>query len=631
MFFPLFQPRTQLSYSEIEASRHNKGRSISRDVDIEQGHVRGGSNNRSWWRNIYRRVSQSGGEDEQEKHLSPHPKRKSVSRPRDPAQALSLIKEVPPPSAGYAYEDPPPPSTLKAYRSGRFVVNERKIPRKAPPRASPPTSNLAHQSPDSAKSKANPPAQLCRSDSLLGRVFAYLGSDAYLTNTDLDHYTESQPSRPTSLWRAGSVSVVPKHVPELSSVTHANVSDGVDPKPVTPVRGDVVGTCDIPIQGEETPVPPPRRSHIRDMAEHFVTPLHPPPPQQWPPVIDHSSVQHNPPVNPSPLPHPPGISESSSGHDFSFPLPPLHAGQRHIPDQGGHVGPRTVYPFPMPDPRSRSPPQKYPVAGPSSPPNLERPRRASRNEALLRPFPEPVYHPPPDTGLTRFTPPRSKLTMPAPLAQPLPRGSGSLKRNRTNTLPPPKQYAPPDEEPRRESRSRRHSQPVPLPGHIADPHFVPHPPNPPSRNTHRIASQPLPVLQETSHLHMSPPSSPPQRSSRRLSSPLMSALPPTRPTRSNAVHRKSPGSRSPARATGPRASLLAELRGAPQMDFSRYPIPGPGSTSRISSTRSPPSPMTPPFVNTHMLPSPAGSSRSDMEEWASAVSSFPPSVGTARQ
>ena len=540
---------------------------------------------------------------------------------------------MPTPVTSYAYEDPPPPSTLNAYRSSRFADNERKIPRKAPPRVSPLASNFAHQRPDSAEPKANPPAQLRRSDSLLGRVFAYLGSDAHATNTDLNHGTESQPSRPTSLWRVGSANVVPKHVPELSSVTRANVSDGVGPQPVTLIRGDVVGTSGIPNQGEETPVPPPRRSHIRDMAGHYVSPPHSPSSQQSPPAIN---PRHDPPVNSPPLPQPPGVPESSTGYGFSFPLPPLRAEpelQRHIPDQGGHVDPRTVYPFPMPDPRSRFPLQKHPVAGPSSPPDLERPRRASRNEALLRPFPEPVHHPPPNVGLTRFTPPRSKLTMPVPLAQPLPRGSGSLKRNRTNTLPAPEQYAPPNEEPHRESRSRRHSQPVPVPRHTTDPRFVPHLPTPPSVNPHRTISQPLPVLQETSHLHTSPPSSPPHRSSRRLSSPLMSALPPNRPIRSNALHRKSPGPRSPTRATSPRASLLAELRGAPQMDsdnFSRYPIPGPGSGTgsppRISRIRSPPSPRTPPFVNAHMLPSPTNSPRSDAEEWASAVSSFPSSV-----
>lgn len=614
----IFQPWTQHSSSKTEANKHKKGRSVSRDVDVEQGHVRGGSNGRSWWRSIYQRVSQSGGDDEQEKYLSPHPKRKSVSRPKDPVQALPLIQETPTGGTGYAYEDPPPPSTLGAYRSSRFANNERKIPRKAPPRVSPPTSDFAHQSTEPAKPKANPPAQLGRSDSLLGRVFAYLGSDAHATNTDLDHGTESQPSRPTSLWKAGSVTVVPTHVRERSTVNQVNVSYGIDPRPVAPARGDVAGTGGIPGQGEETPAP--QRSHIRDGADHFVTP-----PQPFP-VVDHPPVRHDSPANPVPPPQPPGIPEPSAGYDLSFPL---------LSPRAGHVDPRTTHPFQMPDPRSRSPPQQYPLAGPSPPSNLARPRRISRNETLLRPFPEPV-HRPPNVGPTKFTPSRSELEMPVPLVQPLPRGSGSLKRNRMNTLPHLEQHVPPNDETYRESRSRRHSQPIPVPRQMTNPNYVSHPPNSSSGNPHRRTSQPLPVLQETTHVYTSPPSSPPQRSSRRLSSPLMSATP-HRPARSNAVHRKSPGSRSPARATSPRMNLLAELRGAPPMDsvnFSRYPLPGPGSGASsppiIDRTRSSPTPRTPPFVNTHMLPSPTNSSPSDTDEWASAVSSLPPSVRTRR-
>jgi len=507
------------------------------------------------------------------------------------------------PGTGYPYEDPPPPSTLNAYRSSRSVDNEHKIPRKAPPCASPPVSNLVYQS-QIAKPKANPPVQLGRSDSLLDRVFTYLGNDAHASNTDLDHGTESQPSRPTSLWRAGSANVVPRHVPELSSVTQANVPDDVDPRSITPVRGNVVGTGGIPSQDEETPIPPHKESHTRDMVERLVTP------------------------------------RSGVGQDHPFPLPPLRAEfepRRNIPDKG-HVDPRAIYPFPIPDSQIPPPPQQYAAAGPSSPSDLERPRRASRNEALLRPFPEPAHHPLPNMGPTRFTAPRSKLKMPAPLAQPLPRGSGSLKRNRTNTLPVPEQYVLPSEEQYWESRSRRHSQPIPTPRHTTGPNSVPHPPNSPSRNPHRRISQQLPVLREASHPYVNPPSSPPQRSSRRLSSPPMSALSPRRPTRSNAIHRKSPDSHSPTQATSPRMSLLAELRSAPPTDsdnFSRYPIPGPGSGTglplRVSRTRSPPSPRTPPFVNTHMLPLLTSSPRSDVEEWASAVSSFPPSVRTKQQ
>jgi len=625
---PAPPPRARNSPPKTEVSRHSKHRSVSRDVDVEQGHIRGGSQNRSWWRNIYQRVSQSGGDDEQEKHLTPHPKRKSVSRPNDRVQALPLINETPIGGTGYAYEDPPPPSTLSAYRSSRLVDVQREISPNPTPHVSPPSSDVAHRSPSQPK----PKTKLGRSDSLLDRVFAYLGSDAHATNTELDHGTESQPSPRSSLWRAGSAKVVSKHVQQMSSVTQANVSEGIDPRPVTPVRGDV----GVPSRGVETPTPLPNRSHIRDTANHFGTPPYTPPPQQLPLAARHPPVRHDPPINRQLPHHPPGIPEPNAGHYLSFPYPPLRTEpepRRHTPERG-HVDPRGVYPFQMPSPQSHSPPQQGTVAGLSSSPNLKRPHRASRNEALLRPFSEPVHHPPPNTAPTRFTPPRSQLTIPAPLAQPLPRGSGSLRRDRANTMPVPEHISV-DERPYRESRSRRNSQPVPVPRHTAGPHYVPYPPDRPPRNPNRRTSQPLPALQETSPLYASPPSSPPQRSSRRSSAPPMSELPPHRPTRSNAVLRKSPG--SPTLPTSPRMNLLAELRSTPatgNSDFSRYPTPGPspgtGSPPRNNRTRSPPSPRTPPFVNTHMLPSPTTSPGSDVEEWASAVSFFQRSPRTQR-
>jgi len=204
-------------------------------------------------------------------------------------------------------------------------------------------------------------------------------------------------------------------------------------------------------------------------------------------------------------------------------------------------------------------------------------------------------------------------------------------------MPAPHKHVSSGEGPYLESRLWRDSQPIPVPHRTTDPNYVSRPSNPPSRNPHRRSSQPLSVLHETNDLHMNPSSNPPQRPSRRLSAPPMSTLPTDRPSRSNAIHRKSPGSRSPIRATSPRMNLLAELRSTPRMDsddFSRYPVPGPGSgicsSPRNSRTRSPPSPREPPFVNTHMLPSPTNSPRSDVEEWASAASSFPPSVKTKR-
>lgn len=618
----------------IEASRHNKGRSVSRKVDVGEGHVRRDSHRRSWWQTIYQRVSQSGEGDDQEKHLSPHPKRKSVSRPKDSAQALPLIQEMPIGSAGYTYEDPPPLSMLDAYHSSWPTDDERKIPRDAAFRPSPPTSNVGHRFPEPMGPNVNPHIQLGRSDSLLDRVFAFFENDVQAVNTELDHGMESQPSRPTSLWRVGSANVVPRHNEERSSLTQANISDGVYPQLVTPVRGDVFGVDTDQSQDEKLPTPPPRRSHIRETAGYSMSsPCSPPLQLSLPAVGD------NPLANPLPPLQPPGIPDPSAEYDRSFPLPSFRMGldsRSHVPEQAQPAYVRVVRPLQIPDPQSRLS-QQHPTPGPSSPPDPARRHPATRDEALLRPFPEPVHHPPPDVGPARFTPPRSKLTIPAPLAQPLPRGSGSMKRNKMNSLPPFEQCDFVCGGPYREppNRSRRHSQPIPTPRHRTDPNHVAHLPNPSPKNPHRRTLQPPSVLQGASHSDMSAP----HRQSRRLSSPPLSALPLGRPSRSNAIYRKpqSPGSRSPVRVTSPRASLLSDLRSAPPMDstgFTRYPVPRPGSgissPPRNSRTSVPPSPGTPTFVNTHMLPPLTSSPRSDVEEWASAVSSFSPSVSTKR-
>lgn len=625
----------------IEASKHNKGRSIPRDVDVGQGHVRGGSHRRSWWQTIYQRVSQSGGEDEQEKHLSPQPNRKSASRPRGSAQTLPLIQETQIGGADYPYEDPPPPSTLDAYHSNRPAENERKSPRNAPLRAFPPAQNLPHQSPEPIQPIANPQVQFCRSDSLLDRMFTYLGSDAHATDTDLEHSAESQPSPPTSLWRAGSANVIPKHNKERSNLTPANISDGVYPHPITPVRGDIVGVEGLLIQDEELSAPPPRGSHTREIAGYSLSPSHSPLWQSSSLVTEDFSARSGPPVDPLLSPQPPGIPEPSAYYNQSFPPPSLRmnlASQRHVTEQVEPVSLRTTYPFQISDPRSRLL-QQYPNTVASSPPDATRPCPAVCGGPLLRPLPGPIHYPSPHIGQTGFTPPRGKLAVPTPLAQPLPRGSGSLKKNKTLSLSPIKQHnftggglcrEPPN-------RSRRHSQPIPALHYSTDPNYMPHPPNRSSRNPHRRTSQPLHALREASHPNTSPPSSPPHRPSRRLSSPPLSALPLGRPSRSNAIYRKpqSPGSRSLARVTGPRTSLLEELRGVPPLNstnFTRHPVPGTGSaigsSPRNSRTSIPLSPRTPTFVNTHMLPPPPSSPRSDVEEWASAVSSFSPSVRT---
>ena len=382
-------------------------------------------------------------------------------------------------------------------------------------------------------------------------------------------------------------------------------------------------------------MPPPRRSHFRETADHSMSPPPSPLPLQSSPAVGDVPVRNDPHVNPLLPLQPPGIPEPRARHELSFPLPPLHTDsnpRRHTPKQIGLVDLKTVHQFPTPEPRPRL---QHPAVGPGSPPYMERRRPVTCNEALLRPFPEPVHLPPPNVGPTRFTPPRNKLTIPNPLAQSPPRGSGSAKKSRTSTIPPPDQRVLPNQERNQEPRLRRHSQPIPVSHRATNPNSVPRPSGPSSRNAHRRPSQLLPVLQEVSHPNVSPPSSP-QLQPRRVSSPPLSALPQSRPNRSNAIHRKPPGPSSLTRTVNHRTSLLAELRNAPPVDDTtslRYPVLRPGSgfgsPPRNDRTRPPPSPRTPTFVNTHMLPPPTNSPRSDSEEWASAVSSLP-SVRTHR-
>ena len=561
------------------------------------------------------------GEDEQEKYLSPYPKRKSVVDTKDAAQVLPLIQEQTD-AIGCVYEDLPPPSMLDAYRSGQLADNEREVLRNSPPRASPPTPNFVHPSPEPTTPKENPPVQLDRSDSLLDRVFAYFGSDAHATNTDLDHTTESRPSRPASLWRAGGADVVPKRVEERSTVAQTNVSDGAYPHPV---RGEVVGVDSVPAQNEKPPTPPLKRSHIRGMADRSMAPLQSPLPC-WPsPVVeDLPARRHAPKTKLLPLQQP-GIPEQSAGYP---------------PEQVTRGAPGPVYQFTAPNPRPHSPQRLLPIPDSSPPSQTPRPRHANRNETLVRPFPKPARRLPRSMGLARFTPTRSKLKLPAPLAQ---LESESSNRNEeTGALPLPEGDVFSGKRPYRGPPGylRKHSQPIPPPYHKKMVlHYTPHPPDFLPRNPHHRSPQSLPVLQEATRPDMNPSSRPPHRSSRGFSTPPSSGLPSSRQERSSAILRgsQSPNSRLPSRLATSRVNPLTGLRTAPLLDenLTRYPVPGsnsrinsPPSTPRSGRTRSPPTPRTPTFVNTHMLPPQANSPRSDVGELNTAVSSFPQSVRT---
>ena len=126
-----------------------------------------------------------------------------------------------------------------------------------------------------------------------------------------------------------------------------------------------------------------------------------------------------------------------------------------------------------------SPPVAYPPGNPGS--------NASHNPQPIQSLP---FSSTPSQDLKRPRPAyRNETFSPNPLRH----GSGSSKRNGTNILPAPGRYILLNEEPRQESRSRRHSRPNPVPPNTHKPRFAPRPLNPSSRIAHRRTSYQLPI------------------------------------------------------------------------------------------------------------------------------------------
>ncbi|KAJ7244199.1 organic solute transporter Ostalpha-domain-containing protein [Mycena haematopus] len=163
---------------------------------------------RSWWRSVYSRVSQSGPEPDDEQWLTPQPskpkksKSKSKSRPpgsRDFGADRSLLFEH-----DYDFDDPPPQPILNSHRSRRqdgqrSPLMEDQLDTLAPlsgfrdnrsshqtkqskqrnfsnptpsqPSTLPPTSSLSPPKSSSRPMQSTSQHPFTRSDSLLGRVF----------------------------------------------------------------------------------------------------------------------------------------------------------------------------------------------------------------------------------------------------------------------------------------------------------------------------------------------------------------------------------------------------------------------------------------------------------------------------
>jgi len=135
------------------------------EPDLKQGHSRG---NRSWWRSIYDRLSQSGPDD----NLTSTPRRKSVFRPRSVDVASKVLMDR-------VYDDPPPASALRTYQSQRHIAPKPHVPDNKP------TAEYA------------PPIIPMRSDSLLARVFPYGTSSGHSNSTSAEMLTPSSQSHQT--------------------------------------------------------------------------------------------------------------------------------------------------------------------------------------------------------------------------------------------------------------------------------------------------------------------------------------------------------------------------------------------------------------------------------------------------
>ncbi|KAI0309660.1 hypothetical protein OF83DRAFT_1183196 [Amylostereum chailletii] len=123
---------------------------------------------RSWWRGLYDRVSQSNPDDD---NALAHP---SISKPKCHAKSKSKSRRASRDEERkglmYTYDDLPPPSALQTYRSSRRASQEMAA-RPPPPSDGMPTLFASIPEHDVHHAPHPSPLSPTRSDSLLGRVF----------------------------------------------------------------------------------------------------------------------------------------------------------------------------------------------------------------------------------------------------------------------------------------------------------------------------------------------------------------------------------------------------------------------------------------------------------------------------
>ncbi|KAF7362163.1 hypothetical protein MVEN_00562400 [Mycena venus] len=214
----------------------------AREADEALGH----KPQRSWWRSVYSRVSQSGPEPEDEQRLTPQPskqrksKSKSKSRPpgsRDFGADRSLLFEH-----EYDFNDPPPQPILNSHRSRRQDRQrsppvEDQLDTLAPlsgfrdtrssqqarqskqrstghptpshPSLPPPRSSLSPPIPSSRPIQSTSQTPFARSDSLLGRVFPPSANPSNPSSVD-HHESDSGRSLPSSTHGAPASRMTPR-------------------------------------------------------------------------------------------------------------------------------------------------------------------------------------------------------------------------------------------------------------------------------------------------------------------------------------------------------------------------------------------------------------------------------------
>ncbi|KAJ7502904.1 organic solute transporter Ostalpha-domain-containing protein [Mycena galericulata] len=252
---------------------------------------------RSWWRSVYSRVSQSGPEPEDEQRLTSQPSRrkksKSQSRPPGSRDIDADRRRLVEYDYNYNFEDPPPQPVLTSHRNHRQDRRQHVLREEHLDTLAPLSVFTAHRSSHQVRqpkqrNSSNPiPSQLPLANS--GPPLSY--SQPLSTPTPLGSSLQTPLARSDSLLGR----VFPPSASHASSIENAHHSDsgsslpsvsthGVTPFRATP-RGRLILTTPQ-ILGKVTPTE--RRNTLNHPAEYLT-----PTPQEAPPASSLEAFQSN--------------------------------------------------------------------------------------------------------------------------------------------------------------------------------------------------------------------------------------------------------------------------------------------------------------------------------------------------